>query len=247
MRTAVSRSASVRPGRAPSSRCTPGCPAGQALAGRVGEPVPDQEQRRHAASIPAARSAARTRSGEAGQPHLNRRALRRARSSTSTRAAVVLGDVLDDREAEAGPAGLARPRPVDAVEAFEDPRQVARSGSRGPCRRSRGRPRRRPLVSVDARPRRPAACTGSRCRRRLRTSSARSRAEPRTGAAPIGVAIESATPGLGRRRLEPLASSSRTIASSATGLVEHAAGLEPGEVEQVRDDPRQPDGLAFEL
>ena len=35
-----------------------------------------------------------------------------------------LGDVLDDREAEAGAAEVAAARLVDAVEALEEPRQV---------------------------------------------------------------------------------------------------------------------------
>ena len=41
-------------------------------------------------------------------------------------AAVGLHDVLDDGEAEAGAAELARARLVDAVEALGEPRQVAR-------------------------------------------------------------------------------------------------------------------------
>ena len=40
------------------------------------------------------------------------------------RAAVVAGDVLDDRQAQAGAAGAARPGLVDPVEALEDPRPV---------------------------------------------------------------------------------------------------------------------------
>src|SRR5665647_2905485 len=39
-------------------------------------------------------------------------------------AAVDLGDVLDDREAEASPAEVAAASLVDAVEALEEPRQV---------------------------------------------------------------------------------------------------------------------------
>src|SRR2546422_497688 len=39
--------------------------------------------------------------------------------------AVVLGDVPDDREPEPGPPRRARPGPVDAVEALEDPGQLA--------------------------------------------------------------------------------------------------------------------------
>src|SRR5947207_3406971 len=40
-------------------------------------------------------------------------------------AAVVLSDVADDREAEAGAAGVSRTSAVDPVEALEDPREVA--------------------------------------------------------------------------------------------------------------------------
>ena len=40
------------------------------------------------------------------------------------RAAVVLGDVAHDAEAEPGAAGLTGPAGIDAVEAFEDPLEV---------------------------------------------------------------------------------------------------------------------------
>ena len=39
-------------------------------------------------------------------------------------AAVKLDDVLDDGQPQAGAARFATPRPVDAVEALEDPRQM---------------------------------------------------------------------------------------------------------------------------
>ena len=46
----------ARPASAPrSSRCTPGRPAGQHRAGHRGQPVPDQQQRRHATSSRSAR------------------------------------------------------------------------------------------------------------------------------------------------------------------------------------------------
>ena len=41
-------------------------------------------------------------------------------------AAVGLRDVADDREPESGAAGLAAARPIDAVEALEDPFEIAR-------------------------------------------------------------------------------------------------------------------------
>ena len=55
-------------------------------------------------------------------------------------ATVHLGDVADDREAEAGAAGVAAARPIDAIEPFEDALEVAASGSR--CRDRARRARR---------------------------------------------------------------------------------------------------------
>src|SRR5262245_3447881 len=70
------------------------------------------------------RSVRATGSPGRGQPNLEPRA-----SSQLARpvhpAAVVLGDVLDDRQAEPGPARLARAGAIDAVEALEDAWQVA--------------------------------------------------------------------------------------------------------------------------
>src|SRR4051812_45699947 len=40
-------------------------------------------------------------------------------------AAVVVSDMADDGQAEAGAAGVAGPRPVDPVEPLEDPAEVA--------------------------------------------------------------------------------------------------------------------------
>ena len=54
-------------------------------------------------------------------------------------AAVVLGDVAHDRQAEPGAAGLARARLVDPVEAFEDPGQVALRDARSPVSATRSR------------------------------------------------------------------------------------------------------------
>ena len=70
-------------------------------------------------------------------------ALRGTRPSTSP--SWLLDHVADDGQAEAGAAGLAAAGPVDAVEALEDPLEVAGAGSRcrGPRPRSR---RRRPSV-----------------------------------------------------------------------------------------------------
>src|SRR5262245_23111589 len=62
-------------------------------------------------------------SGDGGQPDLEARALSELAGHPDA-AAVVLRDVLDDRQAEPGPTGLARTGTVHSVEALEDPGKV---------------------------------------------------------------------------------------------------------------------------
>src|SRR3990170_4691585 len=98
-------------------------PAGEDLAGRRRVAVADEEQEGHAASLrglPAGDDGA-SRCG--GQADLERGADAEL-APHGNRPAVVLDHVLHDRQAEAGPSGLARARPIHPVEALEDTREV---------------------------------------------------------------------------------------------------------------------------
>ena len=96
--------------------------------------------------------------------------------------AVSLGDLLDDREAEAGPALGARTRLVDAVEALEDPAAARRAECRFPDPRSDQGSATPPVLEEKRRPRsrRARACSGARSRRDSRGAGRSRSRSPRT-------------------------------------------------------------------
>ena len=100
-------------------------PPVQVRAGLRGEAVADQEQGGHRGAAYGSSAQDETVARAAGSRTVNVDP-RFSSLTTSTVAAVVLGDVLHDRQPEPRAAGLARTSPIDAIEPLEHPRQVPR-------------------------------------------------------------------------------------------------------------------------
>ena len=192
------RRAATRSGACRSRRCDR---AGSGAASPCGVAYPRP--------VSAARNAVRPR--PAAAPRTASPA--RARSSRRPVPPWFSATCLHDRQAEPGPARLARPGAVDPVEAFEDPGEVA---ARDPEAGVDDREDDLAVVrrELDVRPRRPAACSGSRCRPGCaRAAPGRARSRGRAGRRRRRSRARRPASAAGSSNRSP---SSRTIASSAT-------------------------------
>jgi hypothetical protein len=181
-------------------------------------------------SVPAplaARRAVRRRR----QPHLEPRPLPELARHLDP-AAVVLGDVLHDRQAEPRPAGLARPRAVDPVEAFEDPGRSRLGIPRPVSTIARTTSPSSLVSSTSTWP--PAACSGSRCRPgSARAARGRVRSRARAGCLPPAPRA----PRPPRRPAPRTARPRRGRSRRARPTRQARSRIRAGQVEQVRDDP----------
>ena len=85
----------------------------------------------------------------------------------------------------------------------------------------------------------PAACSGSRCRSGCGRSSARSRTGASRSGGTCSISTLERDPCVAAAASRAARPRRSAIASSRDALVQLAAGLEPGQVEQVGDDPRR--------
>ena len=159
-------------------------------------------------------------------------------------AAVVGGDVADDRQAEPGAAGVAAAGPVDAVEALEDAVEVARPGCRCRGRRPSARPT-RPSTRTRTCTLLPGSLYLTAFSTRLPSADTSWRRSPRTiDAVGAGRATWTAMPRCSAHVRDALHGAVDDVADVDGVAHRLLAELDPGQLEQVVDRARDPVRLA---